>query len=60
MLFRSPAGVGLLDSWGVLRPILLKIAVLTVISTIVVMVVAGRVTQFVIRVQKRKEEAGKV
>lgn len=55
-----PAGVGLLDSWGGLRPILLKIAVLTVISTIVVMVVAGRVTQFVIRVQKRKEEAGKV
>jgi holin-like protein len=53
-----PAGVGLLDSWGALQPVLLKIAVITVISTIVVMIAAGRVTQCVIRMQRRKEEEG--
>lgn len=43
-----PAGAGLLNAWDVLRPVLLKITVIVVVSTIVVMVVAGRVTQFVI------------
>lgn len=50
-----PAGVGLLESWGVLRPILLKIAVITGVSTILVMVVSGGVTQGVIRSQKKKD-----
>ncbi len=53
-----PAGVGLLESWGALQPVLLKIAVITVISTIVVMIAAGRVTQCVIRIRRRKEEVG--
>lgn len=51
-----PAGAGLLNAWGVLRPVLLQIAVIVVVSTIVVMVVSGRVTQFVIC---RKKEKGK-
>lgn len=54
-----PAGVGLLDSWEVLQPVLLKIAVITVLSTIVVMVVAGRVTQSVIRIRRQKEGRGR-
>lgn len=54
-----PAGVGLLDSWGALQPVLLKIAVITVVSTIVVMIAAGRVTQFVIRMRKQKGKVGK-
>ncbi|MCI8771790.1 MAG: CidA/LrgA family protein [Lachnospiraceae bacterium] len=53
-----PAGVGLLESWGALQPVLLKIAVITVISTIVVMIAAGRVTQCIIRIRRRKEEVG--
>ena len=44
-----PAGVGLLDSWGVLYPILWKIAVIIVVSTILVMAVSGRVTQRMLR-----------
>ena len=44
-----PAGVKLLTSWGVLQPILLPVAVITVVSTVVVMVVSGWVTQLVIR-----------
>lgn len=49
-----PAGVGLLESWGVLGPIVLKIAVITVVSTVVVMAVSGRVTQGVIRSQRKR------
>lgn len=51
-----PAGVGLLDSWGVLKPVWVRIALITVISTAVVMAAAGRVTQFVIRRQEKKAE----
>lgn len=50
-----PAGVGLLTSWEVLQPILLPIAVITVVSTVVVMVVSGWVTQLVIRWDKGKK-----
>ena len=51
-----PAGVGLLDSWGVLKPVWVRIALITVISTAVVMAAAGRVTQFVIQRQEKKAE----
>lgn len=48
-----PAGVGLMESWGVLKPILIPVIVATVVSTVVVMVVSGWVTQAVIRRQKK-------
>jgi holin-like protein len=50
-----PAGVGLLDSWGVLRPVLIPVFIITVVSTILVMAAAGRVTQYVIRAEKEGE-----
>ncbi|SEU31181.1 holin-like protein [Lacrimispora sphenoides] len=43
-----PAAVGLLDSWGVLRPILVPFLVITLLSTIIVMVITGKVTQLFI------------
>lgn len=49
-----PAGVGLLTSWGSLKPILVPVCVITVVSTVAVMAVSGRVTQFVIRRGKKK------
>lgn len=52
-----PAGVGLLESWGVLKPILLPVSVIVVVSTILVMGVSGMVTQAIIRRSKRKEES---
>ncbi|WP_276929655.1 CidA/LrgA family protein [Herbinix luporum] len=52
MLF-IPAGVGLLTSWNDLSPIFLPIILITIISTVMVMVVVGRITQFVIRMNKR-------
>lgn len=48
-----PAGVGLMDSWGVLQPVLIPVTVIMVVSTIIVMAVSGRVTQFVIRKQRK-------
>lgn len=49
-----PAGVGLLESWGVLQPLLIPIAVIMVVSTVFVMVVSGWVTQIVIRIRASK------
>ena len=44
-----PAAAGLIESFGILKPILVEISVILVVTTIIVMVVAGRITQFVLR-----------
>lgn len=44
-----PAAVGLMDSWGAIKSSILEYAIITVISTFVVMGVAGTVTQTVIK-----------
>ena len=49
-----PAGVGLMSSWGTLKPVLLPVSIITVVALITVMGATGRVSQFVIRMQKRK------
>lgn len=49
-----PAGVGLMFSWGVLKPVFAPFAVITVLTTVIVMVVTGRVTQAVIRHEERR------
>lgn len=54
-----PAAVQLLNAWGVISTILFPLAVITVVSTIVVMAVSGTATQFVIRQDKRKKEIKK-
>ena len=54
-----PAGVGLMSSWGTLKPVLLPVSIITVVALITVMGATGRVSQFVIRMQKRKS-AGNV
>lgn len=51
-----PAAVGLLDSWKVLKPIWIPVVVITLVTTVLVMVVTGRVTQFVIRQNKRDKK----
>lgn len=47
-----PAGVGLLESWGVLKPILVPVIVILVVSTVLVMGVSGLVTQGVMHIGK--------
>ena len=51
-----PAGVGLLNAWGVLQPIWIPISVITILTTVIVMAVTGKVTQAVIQNQKKKKE----
>ncbi len=52
-----PAAVGLIDTWGLVRQSILQYVIITVVSTFVVMGVAGRVTQHVIRRHRQKENA---
>lgn len=54
-----PAGVGLLESWDVLQPILVPVIVIMVVSTVLVMGVSGQVTQIVIRRNKKEKEVEK-
>ncbi|MFA9378965.1 MAG: CidA/LrgA family protein [Lachnotalea sp.] len=50
-----PAAVGLIDSWDTLKSIFIPIIIITIISTIMVIAVAGRVTQLMIRLEARKK-----
>lgn len=50
-----PAGVGLMSSWGILKPVLIPVSVVTIVVLIAVMVVSGRVSQSVIRHSSKKE-----
>lgn len=49
-----PAGVGLITSWGVLKPVCVPLVLIVVITTVVVMAVTGRVTQAVIRKDRKR------
>jgi len=51
-----PAAVGILVSWESLKDILVPVIIITVTTTIIVMAVTGRITQFTIRREKRKEK----
>jgi len=48
-----PAGAGLGGVRGALKPICVQVVVIMFVSTIVVMVISGRVTQFVIRKNRK-------
>lgn len=49
-----PAGVGLITSWGVLKPVCVPIVLIVVITTVVVMAVTGWMTQAVIRKDRKR------
>lgn len=53
-----PAAVGLLDSWSALQSIWLPVIVITILTTIIVMAVTGRVTQHLIRRDSHKNAKG--
>ena len=54
-----PAGVGLLESWGELNPLLLPAILLISVSTVLVMGISGRVTQRLLRRKKKTEGEAK-
>lgn len=51
-----PAGVGLMSSWGVLKPLLIPVSIITIVTIITVMAVSGTVAQFVIRRGKKAND----
>lgn len=51
-----PPTVGLMDSWDVMQEFLTAIIVISLVSTVIVLGVSGRITQFII---KLKEKGGK-
>ena len=51
-----PAGVGLMTSFGILRPILLPVSIITVVTIITVMAASGLVSQLIIRRSEGKRD----
>ena len=49
-----PAGVGLMKSWGDLKPIMLPIAIITVVTSITAMGATGLLSQRVIRIGRKR------
>ena len=48
-----PAGVGLMSSWGVLKPVLIPVSVITVVTIFTVMASTGLVSQVIIRKKQK-------
>ena len=51
-----PAGVGLMSSWGILKPLILPVSIITVVTIVTVMAATGKVSQWVIRKGKSDKE----
>ncbi len=49
-----PAGVGLMESWGILKPVVLPFCIITVVTIVTVMTAAGRTSQWIIRRDKKR------
>ena len=52
VMFVAPS-VGLLSAWPQLKSVVLPFCIIAVISTFIVMIVTGRVSQLIIRISKR-------
>lgn len=50
-----PAAVGLIEAWSVLKPVCIPVITITIVSTIVVMAVTGKITQGIIRLEQKEE-----
>ena len=53
-----PAGVGLMKEWGLLKDIWLPFLIIIAVTTVAVMAVTGRITQWLIRREKSGPETG--
>lgn len=51
-----PAAVELMDYWGIVKPQILKYLIAMTVTTVLVMVISGIVTQAVIRLRKKVRE----
>lgn len=51
-----PATVGLLESWSIMQEFLTAIIVISLVSTVLVMVFTGHVTQFIIKLKNKEDK----
>ncbi|MDD2534858.1 MAG: CidA/LrgA family protein [Eubacteriales bacterium] len=51
-----PSGVGLIVAWPLLKPVILPVGIITVLTTLIVMVVTGKTVQWMGHVLRRKEQ----
>lgn len=54
-----PAAVGLLEAWDIIQSVWIQYLIVTAFSTIFVMAVAGKATQYMIRYSASKKAAAK-
>lgn len=48
-----PPTVGLIESWEVMQEFLAAIVIISLLSTVIVLAVSGRMTQFIIRLKEK-------
>ena len=51
-----PGGAGLILAWGELKEIILPVTVITVLTTVIVMAVTGKVTELVMKLDRRHRD----
>ena len=51
-----PATVGLLESWSVMQEFLTAIIVISLVSTVLVMVFTGHITQYIIKLKNKEDK----
>jgi len=54
-----PAGIGLITAWGQLKTMLVPVGIITVVTTFLVMIVTGKVTEMMLN-QKEKKQTEKM
>lgn len=59
LIFFVPASVGIMDTFFAYKSSMLSIIVIVVISTIIVMITTGLVSQFIIKLRNKKEKGAK-
>ena len=52
----NEAGGFLMVSWGALKPVIIPISIIIVVTTILVMAVSGRIAQFILKKEDKKHE----
>lgn len=51
-----PVSVGLLDSFQAMKAVFIPLVVISAVSTVIVMVVTGKMTEFIIRMMRKRGE----
>lgn len=51
-----PATVGLLESWSIMQDFLTAIIVISLVSTVIVMALTGRITQWIINIRSKEDK----